>query len=177
MAQPYYSCRNLLAEIAGFSYPVISERYVISHPIQNASASTAGQNAINFVQLDYKYFIAYVGLNNLVLLFLFFQIKAILRRNFNVTSLRECLRVTVKLAIKSIQSGFCSFKGFRVPFFGLIVFCVYLLTFVTQIFISNSFKTSKIIIDTNEILHDERQLFLSKRYVCWIQGEPSLMLG
>ena len=177
LAQPFYSYRNLLAGIADFSWPVISERYVISHPIQNSSASSSGLNAINIVQLDYSYFIAYLVSNGLVLLFCFIQIKACLRRNFGETGLCECLRVTLKLAYKSIKNGFHGFKTFHIPFFGVIVFCVYLLTFLTQIFIGNSFKTSKILIDTNEIIHDERQLFDSKRFICWIRSEPSLMLG
>lgn len=166
-----------MPQIADFSHPVISERYVISHPIQNNSTSTSGQNAINFVQLDYKFLIVYLGVNGLVLLFIFVQIRRSLQTKFHVTGLHECLRVTVNLVAKSINRGFCGFKAFYVPFFGLIVFNIYLLTFITEIFISNSFKTSKILIDTNEIIHDERQLFASKRFICWISSEPSLMLG
>ena len=175
--QPYYSYRNLLAKIAGFSYPVMSERYVITHPIQKSSSSSVGQNAINLVQLDYKYFIAYVSLNSLVLLFVFLQIKRILRQNFNVTGLGESLRVSLRLIIKSMNNGFHSFKAFRVPFFSVIVFGIGLLMFMTEVFIGNSLKTSKILIDTDEIIHDETLLFNSKRFICWIRGEPSLMLG
>lgn len=177
LAQPFYSYRNLLAGIAEFSWPVISERYVISHPIQNVSSSSSSLNALNIVQLDFIYFVGYLISNVLVLFFCLVQIRGILRRNFGVKSLCGCLRITLELVFKSIQNGFHTFKTFPIPFFSAIIFSVYLLTIFTEIFIGNSFKTSKILIDTNEIVHDEKQLFESKRFICWIQSEPSLMLG
>lgn len=51
------------------------------------------------------------------------------------------------------------------------------MTYFTKIFISNSLKTSKVVIDTDKIIHDEDRLFSSDKFICWAHSEPSLHLA
>ena len=138
MAQPYY----FQPEIVDFSYPVISESYVVSHPIKNQTSSSDSSLA-NFLTIDYNYFLTYFCLNILVYLFIFFQTRKLIKRMFNFRRqpirIPDYFRIAFKLILLSFDNGFQSFKYFRIPFFGFICFSIYVVTYFTGLFMSNGY--------------------------------------
>lgn len=150
---------------------------MISHQIKNTSSSNSDQDLFDIVTLDFKYLIGYVFLNILIYFYILIQVNHILKKKFKFLNLIECLRITSKLIMKSIDNGFQNSKFFKIKFFSFIVFTIYILTYFTEIFISNSLKTSKIVIDTDKIIHNEQLLFSSEKFICWIRSDPSFALA
>ena len=95
---------------------------------------------IQGVSLDLRYFLIYLILNFLIYMLIFIRVKIVLERKFKVSNLIKSFLTTLRLILKSIQTGFQNFKFIQIPFLGFITFSIYIVTYFSELFISNSFK-------------------------------------
>ena len=73
-----------------------------------------------------------------------------------------------------LKALFCSESHdfiYRITGYGFLVF-----TFIAMQCVINNVKTSKVLVDTSEIITDETKLFKSYRTAIWMEGENDLEL-
>lgn len=139
LAEPYYFHRDFL----DFSYPVVSEQYVISHQLKNTS-SKSNSDLIQELSLDVNYFLIYLIINFIAFFFLTVQVRRFLIRRFRIYSYVKAFRATNRLVMKSIKNNFRGYRFLKIRSLGFLIFTLYIAYYFTGIFISNSFKTSKV---------------------------------
>lgn len=130
----------------------LNSRAVISHSL-NLKTNKSELNILELIDLDICYFAIFMTIISVVMLFVIWNSRKTFSDYLNEL-MEERICKTWKTTRKHLSRKLTEYQVTAVCY---ILIAVYLLTFFSQIFVTNSFRTSNVLIKTDQIIYNNQQ--------------------